>query len=408
MAEGLRALRARVAFDGVAFAPEGATVIIDGQRIVGVEPYSCELPSDCPVTELDGTLMPGLIDAHVHLVADGTVGGLERAGGASQDEVDSVIAKTLSEQAAAGVTTVRDLGDTRYRTLAFRDRREPGVPRIVASGPPLTTPRGHCHFLGGVTDDADAARRLVMEHHERGVDVIKVMVSGGMVTAGTDVFGVQFAPEVLQAVVQTSHGVGLAVLAHAHSLAGIRHAMGAGVDGIEHFTGLTAGGVQVPDAVLEQVVADGVAVDPTVGFDREGLAAMPAPPAALAQSLGQAGLDFASAYTARLSVLARAHERGVRIISGSDAGVGPLKRHGCVVLSVIDLLQAGMSTEQALATATSHAAVACGVEARTGRLAQGLDADILVVDGDLRADLEALRHPAAVLVRGHELPLSAG
>lgn len=403
MDEGLRALRARVAFDGMAFAPEGVTVLVEGDLIVGVEPYGCDVPTDCSVTDFEGTLLPGLIDGHVHLVADGEVGSLERAGVMPEDEVDAVITRTLSQEAAAGVTTVRDLGDTGYRTLAFRDGLRPGFPRIVASGPPLTVPGGHCHFLGGVAGDLDDARRLVAEHHERGVDVIKVMASGGMVTAGTDVFGTQFEPEVLGALVDSAHRLGLAVLSHAHSLAGIRHALNAGVDGIEHFTGLTTDGIRVPDAVLEQVAAGEVVVDPTLGFDREGLAAMPVPPAGLAESLRQAGLDFATAYAARLEVLARAHARGVRIISGSDAGIGPLKRHGCVVLAVIDLLRVGLSPGSALATATSSAAVACGVERQTGRLSPGMAADLLVVDGDLRSDLEALRSPTAVFVRGHEV-----
>jgi imidazolonepropionase-like amidohydrolase len=379
------------------------TVLVEGGVILGVEAFGCDLPANCSVTDFEGTLLPGLIDAHVHLVADGEVGSLEQAGTMPEDELDAVITRTLAQEAASGVTTVRDLGDTRFRTLAFRDRPLPGVPRIIASGPPVTVPAGHCHFLGGVAGDVDAARRLVAEHHERGVDVIKVMASGGMVTAGTDVFGVQFDPEVLDVLVDSAHRFGLAVLGHAHSLSGIRHALNAGVDGIEHFTGLTHDGVQVPDDVLDQVVAGDVVVDPTLGFDREGLAAMPIPPAGLAESLRRAGLDFATAYAARLEVVARAHDRGVRVVSGSDAGVGPLKRHGCLVPAVIDLLDAGLSTEQALATATSSAAVACGVEQETGRLAPGLAADLLAVDGDLRSDLEPLRRPTAVLVRGHDL-----
>lgn len=403
MAGGLSSFRARVAFDGVAFVPEGVTVFVQGGLIVGVEPFGCDLPTDCSVTDLEGTLLPGLIDAHVHLVADGEVGSLEQAGTLPEGEVDAVITRTLGQEAVSGVTTVRDLGDTGFRTLAFRDQRAPGAPRIVASGPPVTVPGGHCHFLGGVAGDLHAARRLVAEHHERGVDVIKVMATGGMVTSGTDVFGVQFEPEVLRAVVESAHRLGLPVLAHAHSLPGIRHALDAGVDGIEHFTGLTAAGVCVPDEVLDEVVAADVVLDPTIGFDKEGMAAMPVPPAALAESLRRAGLDFTTAYAARLEVLARAHQRGVRIVSGSDAGVGPLKRHGCVVRSVIDLLMAGFSTEQALATATSSAAVACGVERQTGRLAPGLAADLLAVEGDLRSDLEPLRTPTAVLVRGHDI-----
>jgi imidazolonepropionase-like amidohydrolase len=302
---------------------------------------------------------------------------------------------------------VRDLGDCRFRTLAFRDDPSPGAPRIVASGPPLTVADGHCHFLGGVVADPQDAQRVVDAHHERGVDVIKVMASGGMLTAGSDVFGVQFDPDALRAVVDAAHRRGLAVLAHAHSLAGIQHAANAGVDGIEHFTGLTAEGVDVPDHVLDQVAAAEIVVDPTLGFDREGLASMPGPPPALADSLRRAGLDFATAYATRLQVLERAHARGVRIVSGSDAGVGPLKRHGCVVRSTMDLLGAGLTCEEALGTATSIAAMACGLQRHTGRLASGLTADLLAVDGDLRSGLEPLLNPTLVMVRGTDIHASS-
>jgi imidazolonepropionase-like amidohydrolase len=255
-----------------------------------------------------------------------------------------------------------------------------------------------------VVGDAAAAEQLVAEHHERGVDVIKVMASGGLVTAGTDVYGVQFTSEVLGAVVASAHRLGLGVLAHAHSLSGIRHALNAGVDGIEHFTGLTPEGIDIPDDVLDLVVAGDVAVDPTLGYDKEALATMPAPPGPIAELLRTAGLDFETAYANRLRLMARAHDRGVRIVSGTDAGVGPLKGHGGLAAAVVDLLDARMSAEQALATATSSSAVACGVDGSTGRLSQGLAADLLVVDGDLRSDLGALQRPTAVVVRGLVVP----
>jgi imidazolonepropionase-like amidohydrolase len=154
---------------------------------------------------------------------------------------------------ASGVTTVRDLGDVGYRTLAFRDSPRAGLPRIRAAGPPLTVPDGHCYYLGGVVEGPDAIRAAVLEHEQRGVDVIKVMASGGMTTVGTDPFGVQFDAADLRTLVDAAHSVGLQVLAHAHSLAGIRHALAAGVAGIEHFTGLTEIGIRVPDEVLEAV-----------------------------------------------------------------------------------------------------------------------------------------------------------
>jgi imidazolonepropionase-like amidohydrolase len=396
----MHALRAPVAFDGTTFLPGGATVLVDADTIIGVEPYDHPVPVACPLTTYAGTLLPGLFDAHTHLVATGEIGSLEAAPSLPDDQVDAIIVQSLRQHAAAGVTTVRDLGDTRYRTLPFRDRADAGAPRILSAGPPITIADGHCHFLGGVVSGVEEARRAVAEHRERGVDVVKVMASGGLVTIGSDVFGVQFSPDELVAVVDAAHDHGLQVLAHAHSLAGIRHALDAGVDGIEHFTGLTEQGIEVPDEVLEQVAASGVVLDLTLGFDRAGLARMPGPPPHIAEQMKKAGMDFESAYAARLEVARRIREHGIRVVAGDDSGVGPLKRHGGLSAAVIDLALAGFSPAEALATATSVAAEACGLADVTGSLSPDLAADLLVVDGDLRSDLEALTRPARVLVRG--------
>jgi imidazolonepropionase-like amidohydrolase len=396
----MHALRAPVAFDGHQFLQDGATVLVDGDSIAGVEPLGYDVPADCPVTTYDGTLLPGLFDTHVHLVSDAGPGSLERAGTMSDDEVDSVIAQSLRQQAAAGVTTVRDLGDTRYRTLLFRDRHEAGVPRIVTAGPPLTVPDGHCHYLGGCVDGPDAIRAAVRDHADHGVDVIKVMASGGMLTTGTDVFGVQFDSSDLRLLVGEVHAHGLEVLAHAHSLAGIVHALDAGVDGIEHFTGLTEHGIDVPDDVLARLAASGVTVDMTLGFDREVMAAMTGPPPRIVESLQRVGLDFASAYAARLAVARRVRAHGIRVVTGIDGGASPPKRHGLIAVAVADLTTAGFPIDEALATATSVAAAACGLSGVTGSLSPGLAADLLVVDGDLRSGPEPLTWPVAVLARG--------
>jgi imidazolonepropionase-like amidohydrolase len=396
----MHALRAPVAFDGLQFLPDGATVLVDAGSIVGVEPLGYDVPADCPVTTYDGALLPGLFDAHVHLVSDAGMGSLERAGTMPEDEVDAVIAQSLRQQVAAGVTTVRDLGDTRFLTLPFRDRAEAGVPRIVAAGPPLTVPEGHCHYLGGAVADTDGIRSAVAEHVDRGVDVMKVMASGGMTTGGTDVFGVQFAPADLRLLVDLAHEADLQVLAHAHSLAGIRDALAAGVDGFEHFTGLTEGGVEVPDAVLEHVAKAGLTVDPTFGFDRVVMANMPGPPPRILEALKSTGMDLEALIAARRVVAGRMRAHGIRVVSGVDAGAVPTKAHGTIALAIADLLIAGFPIDEALASATSVAADACGLSALTGSLTPGLAADLLVVDGDLRTDPGALGRPVAVLVRG--------
>ena len=242
------AVRAERAFDGSRFLPGGATVVVEGDRIVGVEPAAFALPSGVPVTVLAGTLLPGLVDCHVHLVSSGafpgTPGSLEWSGTAEVDDIDAVVTESLQAQVAAGVTTVRDLGDVHYRALDHRGRESEGLPRVVAAGPPVTTPSGHCHFLGGAVDPAVLTEldRAVAERVERGVDLVKVMASGGFLTPGSDQLGAQFEVPALRRIVDAAHAAGLRIVAHTHSITGAEVALDAGADGLEHFTCLAADG----------------------------------------------------------------------------------------------------------------------------------------------------------------------
>lgn len=393
----MRAIRAAHAFDGRTFLPDAATVLIDRGRIVGVEGGRFDVPDGVQVTEYAGTVLPGLIDCHTHLVADATVGGLERAGTLPDGAVDAVITDSLRAHAAAGVTTVRDLGDRGYRTLAFRDH--PGLPRVVASGPPLTTVGGHCHFLGGaVTGDLGVA---VADRVEHGVDVIKVMASGGFATPASDQLGAQFTVAELATLVEAAHAAGLPVVAHAHSLLGMRNAVEAHVDGIEHFTGLTAEGPRIDDELLDDVARQATYVDLTMGNDRALHALMPVPPPPLAALMARLGItSFDDFYVSRIAVATRLREHGVTVVSGVDSGMGPPKRHGNAWRSVVELVEGGYPVADALAASTSLAAAACGLAGETGRLAEGYAADVLLVDGDVSKDPTLLSAPRTVLMRG--------
>lgn len=399
------AVRSGRAFDGERFLPGGATVLVDADRIVGVEAAAYALPPEVPVTEVAGTLLPGLVDCHVHLVATGafpgTPGSLEWAGSAGGEALDEVVTASLAAQVAAGVTTVRDLGDVAYRTLAHRGREAEGLPRVVAAGPPITIPLGHCHFLGGEVDpdDPPTVERAMAERVERGVDLVKVMASGGFLTPGSDQLGAQFEVVALRHIVDAAHAAGLRVTAHTHSVAGAEVAVEAGADGLEHFTCLAEGGAAPPSALLERVAAAGLTVDPTLGQDPARFPPVSAMPPHVLEMLERIGITDRDEHFARMARNSvRLREHGIRVVSGLDAGAMPAKPHGHLWRSVAALVDGGWPVAEALASATSVAAEDCGVAA--GRLSAGLFADLLVVDGDLAADVTVLARPSAVWVGG--------
>jgi imidazolonepropionase-like amidohydrolase len=401
----MHAIRATHAFDGERFLPGGATVIIDGDTIAGVEPGRRNLPADIEISDYEGTVLPGLFDCHTHLVADATIGGLERAGTMSPDDLDEVILASLQDHARAGVTTVRDLGDHGFAALDFRER--PDLPRVLAAGPPLTSPGGHCHFLGAeVTGDPRAA---VEEHVRHGVDVIKVMASGGFATPGSDQTGAQFTAPEIRTMADAAHRAGLPLVAHAHSLLAARNALDAGADGIEHFTCLSPDGTDVDDDLLDDVARRGVAICLTLGNDRSLHHLLPDPPppplAVLMARMGVATFD--ELYTTQLAFLSRLRKHGVLVLAGVDSGMAPTKRHGNAWRTVCEQVEAGYPVAEALANATSRAAQACQLQDHTGRLATGLAADLLVVTGDLTMNITALATPATVLLRGNPVRTTA-
>jgi imidazolonepropionase-like amidohydrolase len=384
----LTAIRAARLFDGVGLR-ERPIVIVDGATIVAIDAQA--VPEGADVVDLgDTTLLPGFVDSHVHTVFDASedpVGHL-----AERDDAAAFAAMTSFARTAArgGVTTMRDLGDRGFLSLGLRAHDDPGLPTLQVSGPPITTPGGHCHFLGEPASGVPGIRRAIRERAERGVDIIKIMASGGNLTPGSRPELPQYGPEELRAAVEEAHAVGLAITAHAHAPRAIVDALAAGVDGFEHLSFFTADGVDpIPDAVLAELVAREVTIGLTMGM--KPVPGATPPPAVLNR------IEGFIANSRRLV------EAGARVLAGTDAGLGPIKPPDAIRYSIGQLQSLGLTMEQALHTVTARAATALQVGSHKGRLAPGYDADIVVLDGDPFTDPEALHRVRGVYVRGAAL-----
>jgi imidazolonepropionase-like amidohydrolase len=225
---------------------------------------------------------------------------------------------------------------------------------------------------------------------ERGVDVIKIMASGGTLTPGTYQHLPQFTPELLRAAVDEAHRHGLQATAHAHAVQAIADGVAAGADGLEHVSFWTEDSVDAPAELIQLIADRRTIVGATLGM-------IPVP-----------GLEPPPAVRARIPLMVanmrRMYEAGALIVAGTDAGIAPVKPHDVVRHAPAMLRQIGIGQAEALRMITSVAAGVIGLGHRKGRIAAGFDADILAVDGDPIADPDALHQIRAVYSRGTAVP----
>jgi imidazolonepropionase-like amidohydrolase len=362
-------------------------VLVDGGGIAAVGTFgTLAAPEGTPVADLAGcTLLPGLIDCHVHLVLSGARGPVETLG--AEGDAAALLRAVANARRAlrAGVTTVRDLGDRSYLTLALRDAIAGGMldgPTVVASGPVITSPGGHGHWIGGEVAGADAVRAAVRARVARGADLIKVMATGGYTTPGTDQLAPQFSAEELRAAVDEAVHHGRRVAAHAHGTAGIAAAVAAGAHSIEHCSWLTAEGIRVDEEIAARMAARGTFACVTW--------------ADIICAEARAGVPRGRA---RAEAVRRMREAGVRVVIGTDAGV-PGQGFDGLPQRLPYFVEAGLSPIEIICAATRVAAECLGLGGRLGAISPGLEADLIAVRGDPLADPECLAEVAWVMKGG--------
>ena len=381
-------------------------IVVEGDRIKSVGSFSeIPIPGGSEVIDLSrATVLPGLIDAHTHL-------------GSRADRYDEInkfkdtpnhgaFAAVLNAKKTleAGFTTVRDVGSRPFLAVDLRDSIDEGFldgPRVVASGPGISITGGHGDLNKfapqvrvsmfpdehdfKIADGIDQVRHVVRAQIKHGVDVIKVNASGGVLSRGDSPGAPQYSVEELTVLVQEAHAAGRKVAAHAHGAQGIKNAVIAGVDSIEHGSLIDDEGIRLMIGRGTWLVADIYNDDYLLGKAVEFH--LPEESIAKEKAIGQLQRDN----------FARAVKAGVKVAFGTDAGVYP---HGDNAKQFYYMVKYGLTPARAIRSATSDAAKLLGKAGSVGKISPGLYADLIAVEGDPLADVTSLEKVGFVMKGG--------
>ncbi|HEY3134660.1 MAG TPA: amidohydrolase family protein [Blastocatellia bacterium] len=374
-------------------------ILIEGDRIKQVGAFqSIKAPAGARVVDLsNATVLPGLIDCHTHLTFEPSHSGYESLG-ISTPRQALYGAKNAKLTLEAGFTTVRNVGAGGYSDIALRDAINAGDvpgPRIDASGPAIGVTGGHCdesllapefsHKGDGVADGVPALMQKTREITKYGADCIKVCASGGVLSKGDSPEATQFSDEEIRAVVIEAHRLGRKVAAHAHGAAGIKQAVLAGVDSIEH-------GSYIDDEAIRLMKEKGAYLVPTLylaDWFIENYERMRVPDFMVAKAK--------VVMPAARQNIGRAFKAGVKVAFGTDAAVYP---HGLNAREFAVMVKLGLTPMQSIQAATINAADLLGWSDRVGSIEPGHFADIIAVNGDPTTDVSVLEHVVFVMKGG--------
>jgi imidazolonepropionase-like amidohydrolase len=394
--------------------PEIATSLIRAQTVIGHEGADAVLVEDDHIAAVgdaedlagrevgssldlvDKTLVPGFIDTHVHMTGNGAPSAPVVI---QQDSHANLLlrAATNSRRALAeGVTTMRDCGGLNDMVFAFREAAEAGIvlaPNILATGGTLTRTGGHGHWWGLEADDGIESRKAIRFQSKEGADGLKVMVDGG-IDLGRHIPGLlYFDPDEMTDVVREAREWGLLTAAHCLTAPGVRAAVQAGVNSVEHciFYEEDLDDTQVDRDVIAAIVEKGIYVDPGLGFaydvfsDPDAPTTFPRNARLLKRRMDDTGVM---------------HQEGVKLVAGTDAGWYATPFGAYARCPRLFVESCGFTPEEALAACTSVAAESLGLGDVTGTIDVGKRADLVALDGDPRDDIQATERVHMTMVRG--------
>lgn len=377
-------LRGARVVDGRGDVFDGPVQFDDG-RITAINDVSTTR-ADEQTVDLDGyTIIPGIVDAHVHFSLSGEA-SIEDVTAKRDPELLFTEIANARRTLESGVTGVRSMGARGLDIDLARaiDRGDVPGPRTVANCASITITGGHGHHLGQEVDGPEECRRAVREQRKQGAQFIKFMATGGVTTPGTDPGSLAFTHEEIHALIDEAHRRGIHVATHAHGAEGIRVAAEAGVDTVEH-------GTFLDDDSIEAMLDNDVTLVPTLTAPHRILHNGDR---ATAETLAQSN----EVYEIHRESFRRAVEAGIRVAGGTDAGT-PFNHHGTNRVEIQFMARNGMSPLEAITAMTGTAAETIGLD-DAGKLAPGYHADLLVVDGDPTADAAALDEIETVIKGG--------
>ena len=373
-----------------------AVILVDKDRITAVG-TNLAIPAGAEVMRVPGVCLPGLIDAHDHLTSDPAAAGYQRLGWSVARQTVAGV-KNARLTLMAGFTTIRNVGAAGYADIGLRDGINAGEvpgPRMLVSGPSLGITGGHCdssllapefqYKATGVADGPWAVRAKVRENVKYGADLIKFCATGGVLSKGDSVGGLQYTLEEMQALVEEAHKLERKVAAHAHGTEGIKLAIRAGVDSVEHCSFIDEEGIRLAKEKGTFLVFDIYNDDFIL---QEGLKVGMLPESIEKEKLvGKLQREnFRKAYLA-----------GAKLAFGTDGGVYP---HGDNWRQFPYMVEFGMKPAEAIRAATLVNAELLGLTGKAGSIEAGHWADLIAVDGDPLADIRRMQNVRFVMKGG--------